>query len=294
MKVSLISGGLGNQIYHYIFARFLEEYLNEPVVLDDMYFFKKSSHNGFEMKKLFKNVKLNLLSDYYNEEEWEFLKNKVYSNCIPLFLQKQYAFIGEYNSDKTILQISQTQPILSKVIQPYQFEPNIIKITAPNIYYYGYWQNDDYLNKSKGKDKVLKELEFEPIKDSSNQKYLENITRSNSVGVHIRRGDFVDLGRNSETLKYSEAVKKIKQKSNEKLNFFIFSDDIEWCKDNIKELGLTTNDEVVFIEGNTGNGNNYVDIQLLSNCKYLILTKLSSFSKISKLLNQNLIDYIEV
>lgn len=298
MKISLISGGLGNQIYHYIFAKFIEEYTHEPVLLDNTFFYKNKVHNGFEIDKIFLNSKLNLLSEYFAYDEWEYILKKVGDNSLPYFIQKNFSFIGEYVTDKTILYIAQTQPVLTKVIQPYQFEPNIVNISAPNIYYYGYWQNDDYLNKSKGKQKVLKELQFEPITDDSNKKYYDNIINSNSIGVHIRRGDFINLGWSKECNEYCIAVNQMKNKlfENDITNtvYFIFSDDIEWCENNRKELGFTSKDEVVFVEGNSGNGNNYIDIQLMSNCKYLVLTKKSSFSRISKLFNQNLIDYVEV
>jgi hypothetical protein len=63
-------------------------------------------------------------------------------------------------------------------------------------------------------------------------------------------------------------------------SFFIFSDDIPWCRDN---LGKEENCE--YIMGNTG-ANSYRDMQLMSLCRHNIIAN-SSFSWWGAYLNQN-------
>lgn len=68
--------------------------------------------------------------------------------------------------------------------------------------------------------------------------------------------------------------------NNPSFGFFIFSDDIEWCKENLK-----LPEECVFVDWNTGN-DSYVDLQLMSLCKHNIIAN-SSFSWWGAWLNNN-------
>lgn len=65
--------------------------------------------------------------------------------------------------------------------------------------------------------------------------------------------------------------------------FFIFSDDIEWCKNNRSELGFDLPRKVVYVEGNSG-AQSYRDLQLMSFCKGMILSK-SAFCYLALLLS---------
>jgi len=68
--------------------------------------------------------------------------------------------------------------------------------------------------------------------------------------------------------------------------YFVFSDDIDWCKTNAEELGFGfANGRVVYVEGNV-KGRNYVDIQLMSLCHWMIISK-SAFSYLAALLNHD-------
>ena len=65
--------------------------------------------------------------------------------------------------------------------------------------------------------------------------------------------------------------------------YVIFSDDIQWCKENIG--GLVGNREVVFVDWNKGE-QSFRDIQLMTLCKHNIIAN-SSFSWWGAWLNQN-------
>lgn len=73
--------------------------------------------------------------------------------------------------------------------------------------------------------------------------------------------------------------------------YFIFSDDILWCKRNRHSLGFDlVKDRVVFVAKNKKE-KAYIDMQLLSMCKTLILCQ-SSFSFLAYLLNENADKYV--
>lgn len=68
-----------------------------------------------------------------------------------------------------------------------------------------------------------------------------------------------------------------------KWELFVFSDDIAWCKEHAEELGFGQFSSIVFVEGNM-HGRNYLDLQLMSSCKGMILSN-SAFCYLAALLN---------
>jgi len=127
------------------------------------------------------------------------------------------------------------------------------------------------------KKELRNELTIKEELDSKNKKLLKQIQDFNSVAIHIRRGDFVgNISRgNICNLTYYENAKKYFKDSNYK--WFIFSDDIKWCKKNLNMF-----DNPVFVEGNP----NHIDFELMKNCKHFIIAN-SSFSWWVAWLNEN-------
>ena len=68
MKIVLMNGGLGNQLFQYAFYRYIQIATNDICYIDDSAFFGKNvEHNGFEIEKVF-NIKCNLLSDFFDTD----------------------------------------------------------------------------------------------------------------------------------------------------------------------------------------------------------------------------------
>ena len=113
--------------------------------------------------------------------------------------------------------------------------------------------------------------------------YLQLIEDTNSVSLHIRRGDYAE---NFKTNKFhglidlSYYVKAIEFISRNLLNpcFFIFSDDIEWCK-----LNLNFIPNAIFIENSH---HSVIDLHIMSRCKSNIIAN-STFSWWAATLNEN-------
>lgn len=105
---------------------------------------------------------------------------------------------------------------------------------------------------------------------------FQNIDFQNSVSMHIRRTDYLKLKHIYNILDDNYYIKCLNMLDN--INqVYIFSDDIEWCKNNIKFI----NNKVVF--------NNEVDILdmfLMSKFKYNIISN-STFSWWAAWLNKN-------
>ncbi len=132
----------------------------------------------------------------------------------------------------------------------------------------GYWQNMGYISK-------VIPLMREELRVHSRyytDEYLdlkERIMGSPSIGLHVRRGDYVTVaGHYVLPLDYyKEALNRVKG------NLFIFSDDVEWCKETFH--GAT----VINLE-------DYLSFSLLQSCKSKIIAN-STFSWWAAILNAN-------
>ena len=100
--------------------------------------------------------------------------------------------------------------------------------------------------------------------------------QSESVAAHVRRSDHMyDNIRLFEEQYFVKAVNYIKEQTQNPV-FYIFSDEPQWCRENMQTLGLTASDNVEIIDWNIGE-ESYRDMQLMTYCKHNILA-ISSFS----------------
>ena len=278
MKIVVMNGGLGNQLYQYAFIRLLETATNEKCIIDDSAFWRFDQHNGYELEKIF-GLKLNLLSSYFTEDVWaEMLRiceqgvsipQQLLNNGINLTMMAEFRDHVPFNGNIVYMPPNASNV---EVLQTYVS-------TKGNFYYHGYWVKQEIVNRVKAvlmNELVFPDLDSVPGIPVINKEYFSKIKESDSVALHIRRGDFLQCGRALSEEKYAKSVAWMEER-HAGCTYFVFSDDIAWCEEHKEELGLTTvQGEVVYIQGNTGNGYNYVDMQLMSNCKHMIISN-SSF-----------------
>ncbi|RDU64681.1 alpha-1,2-fucosyltransferase [Helicobacter sp. MIT 14-3879] len=158
---------------------------------------------------------------------------------------------------------------------------SIVKQMNNKNYFIGCFQN---LNCFKTITPILKnEFSLKTPLSKNNEKLKKNILETrNSVFLHIRRGDyltnnnycFVKLGAGY----YNGALRIIKERLDNP-HIFVFSNDIEFCKNNlIKSLdsNIIKNMEFSFIEGND-EGNASEEMELMKMCQNAIIAN-STFS----------------
>lgn len=134
-------------------------------------------------------------------------------------------------------------------------------------------------------DDVRKGLTFKEPTDKRNIEYLELINKLNSISIHIRRTDYLEF--NEDCYKYGyflSSIQYIKKVIKDPV-FFVFSDDLPWCKEHAKQIGFAEDDKIYFVDINVEE-NSYRDMQLMSSCKHNISTK-SSFGWWAGFLNTN-------
>lgn len=285
MKIQFLNGGLANQVFQYIFVRYAE--LShpgcEPWFIDDSFFFVNDVHNGYELERVF-NIKANLLSKAFDEDVWdEFIKNKKNGISIPETLNACGSNMIMYAETDNYKQFNPFTGKIFRMFPANEFHPEITSIDYPDIYYHGYWINKNWLNSYK--DIILKELSFPEIPLAAAKAYADQIMTTPSVGIHIRRGDYVDLGWQLPEDYYARSLHSMTENYNG-FTLFVFSDDLEWCREHAQELGLSYADKIVYVSGNTKE-NSYIDMQLMSMCENLVMSN-SAFCYLAALMNKRL------
>ena len=156
-------------------------------------------------------------------------------------------------------------------------EPNYTYNEIPkvkNITIHGYFQSEKYFINNKQKiiqDFTLDQKWFDEI----NAWKTKNKINKTTVGVHIRRGDYLKFSHHHKINGleyYNQAFKNF-----ENVDFIIVSDDIQWAKQNIN------NDNIYYSDLN----DEIKDFCLLSSCDHNINAN-STFSWWASYLNKNL------
>lgn len=154
-------------------------------------------------------------------------------------------------------------------------------VNDKKVYYYcGCWYPVDLIKKNY--EEIIQDFIFPIFEDEKNLKIKDKIEETNSISLHIRRGDYLGhtlFGGICGEEYYQNAIGIILNKVKNPV-FFIFSNDIEWCKKN-----LNIDYPSYYIDWNKGE-ESFRDMQLMSLCKHNIIPN-SSFSWWGAWLNKN-------
>lgn len=128
-------------------------------------------------------------------------------------------------------------------------------------------------------EEVYNEISRKGVSEN-NKAFFGEILSSNSICITIRRGDFLQYKEHDVCGKdfYYKAIERMKSLVENPV-FFIFSDDIEWCRENIKIPGFK-----VYYE--TGDDDVREKLTMMMSCKNFIVSN-SSFSWWAQYLSQN-------
>jgi hypothetical protein len=141
------------------------------------------------------------------------------------------------------------------------------------IFLNGYWQNEKYFKDQEIEIKNTLKIP-EDLKTYIYKKYP--ILNENTVSIHVRRTDYLSLSGyhyNQDLNYYNNSFDILNDKD---INVLVFSDDIKWCKENLKF------NNTYYIEGEE----NKIDLYIMSLCKNNIIAN-STFSWWSAWLNDN-------
>ena len=161
----------------------------------------------------------------------------------------------------------------------YKFTPELLYVKRGYVLG-GYFLGEQYIPFSEA---IIREsINFRGTDSVYIRQMEERITNCNSVSIHMRLGDYLNLselyGNICTPEYYRNCVELIKNRVKDP-TFFVFSNDVNAA---IEMLGL---EGAVAVEGNTGD-QSYLDMYLMSKCKHNIIAN-STFSWWGAWLNSN-------
>jgi len=261
-------------------------------------------HERAEVAEVF-STPIRLLSDYFDADTWHLYLEKVKSDFTSQY--KQAFPLGQLllnmGIDITIMQDSQMPANFLPVRNCFVYDTHILQFPYEedsitrfivtndrNTYYMGVWtmgRIKDWLftNRKLVRETYTFHLEY----NENNSNYIKKIKSTEAVVIHIRRGDFVFFGMTIDDHYFRAAIKKIEEiNTNKEKHYFVFSDDIDWCRNNSDQLGLyDVRNRVTYITGNEGK-NSYIDMYLMSLGKILVPSLDSTFSYMALLLSESI------
>ncbi len=210
MKVIEFHGGLGNQLFEYVYLMYLKKQFPSEQFYTYINCNRLNLHNGFELSKWF-------------DIDLPPTTKSITALCVLLF---------------------NTNRILRKLRLPLIGVSDDVHLNDMKLLHEGWYQNKRYF-KEVGAPTFRKDL----VLGKDNEELLHKIKSCNSVSIHIRRGDFLSpinskaMGGICTPKYYEKAMIKIKELVPNPV-FFFFSDDPEYVNktyDDLEKYVVTCN-----------------------------------------------------
>jgi hypothetical protein len=252
MIIVRLSGGLGNQLFQYATGRAIAIRSSQRLFVDHRIF-------GTDELRQF---------------------------CLPVF-NAEYGLASEDEECLTMLPPSRKRGfrfLMWSLIRGHRikyireksllFDPTIRGLCS-NVYLHGYWQSEKYFDDVR--PVLVRELSVRIQPSEENRVLLSEITESESVSIHVRRGDYATDPRASRVHGlcsldyYRVAAQYVADRVAKKPSFYVFSDDPEWVRENLK-LPY----QMRYVAHND-DAHNYEDLRLMTQCSHHIIAN-SSFS----------------
>jgi hypothetical protein len=243
MIITRFYGGLGNQMFQYAVSLAVLKKYKANFYLDLSHYSKKIDVQPRQF----------LLDHFFSNKNYKYILKKSFI----------ISFLTRFNFFKA--------GFLVKEKKDFTFDQSLLEKQPPFILD-GYWQSYKYFESIK---LDLQRLFLTPKGlNKANKEMLKKISRTRSVCIHIRRGDYVSNSRTNSfhgvlTKSYYKNALKVIKKSVPNAHFFIFSDDIEWVRLNpLPHIPFTIvdiNDE----------SKPWFDLWLMGHCKYFIIANSS-------------------
>lgn len=268
MIVINLMGGLGNQMFQYATAKHLSIINNTELRTDASNFSKLTSNKEHTLQLANFNIAARQAS---RKEIWDIVGP---ANPLARFLGNTFG--------RSPLKVK-TAAIFREPSGS-DFKPGILEIKADR-YLVGYFNSYKYFEPIK--NILLEEYTLRQKISPQGQELLKLVESTNSVSIHIRRGDYVNVPEVYKCIEgiitdhfYRNAVDFIASKIDTP-HFFVFSNDMDWVRENFKVPYQMT-----FVDFNTAQ-RGFEDLWIMSRCKHNITAGGSTFSWWAAYLNPN-------
>ncbi len=264
MKIVVASAGLANMMFAYaLVLAFRARGIKAILFVSSA----NAEHHGYELESVFKNV-----------NPYEGLNTVEIAYYKMLGVIKTWHVRSFYPSNRILLFPFREHVIPECVL----YYPDVLECLSKNEYFDRQCQS--YMYYDNCREELYHAFEFDrSILSNQTIEMEKKIVSSNSVSIHVRRGDYlqkenVGLGSVCDESYYYRAIDFMKSKVDNP-HFFIFSDDKDWVKSNMRMPNTT------IVDHNYGR-NSWQDMYLMSKCCNNILAN-SSFSWWAAYLNRH-------
>tara|TARA_B100000795_G_scaffold83029_1_gene60208 strand:+ start:368 stop:1270 length:903 start_codon:yes stop_codon:yes gene_type:complete len=253
MIIVNLKDGLGNQMFQYALGYALAKRNNSILGCDTRCLeeFKKNPPKNYIIRDFdldIFGIKKRKIPFIYLLKCFQFNKRYVIRFNVGLFLDKlNYITIIERQRS---------------------FDYRVFDRIEKTLYLDGYWQSEKYFTQYR--DEILKIFNFDSlIKKNENIDFLDKTKNEISVCLNVRRTDHLNnIELDVVHLSYYKNAMSYYRNINEnKVNFFVFSDDLNWCKKN-----FYGEENCFFVEHNPYAGYKYYNyLYLMSNFENFII-----------------------
>lgn len=264
-----VKGGLGNQLFQYSVAYYLHNRIGADLCLD------------FSSAKVGKLLKSSGVKKSFTFRD-------IQLECFSLDPHKTQSSMFSFIIDRAIGAVSSAKGFTGRGIAPVLREDgkdcrnnnqDILNVADGNqdVILSGYWQNIHYIEPVR--TDLLRQFRMNISTGNEYKKIETAIQSSESVGIHVRRGDFVALGWDKGADYYINAMNAARE-TIPNARFFFFSDDMDWVRENLFDASESTLVSV---------SEDHADVKefaLLSSCKHQIISE-STFGWWAAYLNDN-------
>ncbi len=258
MIISKIKGGLGNQLFMYAAGRAVAKRTGAEFKLDTTWYDEvrrhRFSHEGHARREFSLGLFNISAAIATNDEIRQFTLPQNMPRLLYGILRKFCRPHHVYEEGKGGFRLED--------------------ITAP-AYLKGYWTSPDILETVR--DELRTELVFrDGVLDDCGEFEQRIRSAANPVCVHVRRGDYADKLDYSALLGYlGHSMNILKEKLQvSRLQLFVFSDDIQWCRENFKAEGC----DVCYVDNPPAvAAKSQNDFHLMMLCRHFVIPS-STFS----------------
>lgn len=247
---TIIQAGFGNQLFQYATAYSLAKDLGQDLELDVSFYDEKQNVNANNHREN-ELIHLNLSNPSFTSKKNGFRKYRYITKV--KFLQKQHL-----NGNPVPLICED----VANCREDQRSRFNIIGDSGAVLY--GFWQNTKYFDRYRADLSQQFRPNYEL--DSSAAQMLNRVNSSLSVGVHIRRGDFVNLGWDKGRAYYDKGMNLLRKRV-EGVVFFVVSDDVDWAR---RQYG--NQKDVIIVDICTAT-KDIDEFFILSSCKHQLISE---------------------
>ena len=270
-----LMGGMGNQMFQYAMARTLAHRHNCQLLIDKSLCAEAERLNssGLSLRPYGLDV-FNIQGQIVNDESRRRTLKVRKENKLRRAAALMFCKVANNFSNSWRVCIYERKDV--------EFDKSLLRL-PDNVVLQGYFPSYKYF---RGTEELIKrDFTFNAEPDERNQKMIELISSSNSISIHLRRGDYILNKKTREkfgicNLTYYEKAVEYFAKVMKEPQFFIFTNDPDYVEDN-----LTINYPSIYVTHNSGR-KSFEDMRLMSLCRYNIIAN-SSFSWWGAWINKN-------